>query len=50
MPKGGNNMYNKSDKQYLIVQATIESNKQESYDKMKNLIEDLKALIVSNIT
>ena len=43
-------MYNKSDKQYLIVQATIESNKQESYDKMKNLIEDLKALIVSNIT
>ena len=30
MPKEGNNMDTKSDEQLLIIQATIESNKQEA--------------------
>ena len=32
MPKGGNKMDTKSDEHFLILEATIEANKQE-YDK-----------------
>ena len=49
MPSGQNNMDNKSDDQLLIVQATIESNKQDSDEKMKKLIEYLKGMIASMI-
>ena len=40
-------MDNKSDDQLLIVQATIEPNKQDSDEKMKNLTEDLTEMIAS---
>ena len=40
-------MYNKSDDQLLIIQATIESNRQDYNEKMKNLTEDLTAIITS---
>ena len=30
MPKGGNKMDTKSDEQFLVIEATIEANKQES--------------------
>ena len=37
MPKGGNKMDIKSDEQFLIIQDTIEANKQEVAGKqMKN--------------
>ena len=52
MPKGSNNMANKSDEQFIIMQDTIESknkymksNKQYSHDKMINPTEDFKAMI-----
>ena len=41
--KDGNN----SDDQLLIMQATIEANSQDSDEKMKNLTEDLTAMIAS---
>ena len=43
-------MDNNSDEQFLIMQAKIESNKQESYEKTKNIKEYLKALVTSTIT
>ena len=50
-------MDNKSDEQFIILQSTIESNKQdmksnkqESDEKMMNLTEYLKAMIESTIT
>ena len=43
-------MDNKPDKQFLIIQATIEANNQELDDKMKKLTEDLKAIITSTNT
>ena len=33
IPKGGNKMDTKSDDQFIILQATIESNKQEADEK-----------------
>ena len=43
-------MDNKSDENFLIFQSTIEANKQESYDKINKLTEDLKSMITSTIT
>ena len=45
MPSGRNNMDNISDFQLLIIQAMIESNKQDSDEKMKNLTEYLTGII-----
>ena len=43
MPKGGNKMDTKSDEHFLIIQATIEANKQEDYDKkMKTAEKQMK--------
>ena len=33
MKKGGNKMENKSDEQFLIIQATVEAKNQETDDK-----------------
>ena len=43
-------MDNKSDEQFLILQSTIEVNKQETDEKIAKLIEDLKEMITSTIT
>ena len=43
-------MFNKSNEQLLIMQTTIESNRQESNEKMDKLIEYLKAMITSTVT
>ena len=43
-------MDNKSDKKFLIMQDITESNRQESDEKMENFTDDLKAMIISNIT
>ena len=50
-------MDNKSDEQFLIIQAKIEANKQDmkannkdSDDKMMNFIEDFKINLASSIT
>ena len=40
--KKSNNMDNKSNEQFITMQATIESNRQESDEKMENITEDLK--------
>ena len=40
-------MYNKSDYQLLVMQASIEANRQDYDEKMKKLIEDLIAMIES---
>ena len=40
-------MDNKSDDQLLITKATIEAIRQDSDDKMKNLIEDLTSMVTS---
>ena len=40
-------MDNKSDGQLLIMQATIDANRQDSDEKMKNLTEYLTEIIVS---
>ena len=47
MPWGRNKIYNKSDYQLLIMQARIEFNRQYSDEKIKNLTEDLTAMIAS---
>ena len=36
MTKGGNKIYRNSDEQFLIVQATIEANRQETDEKQMN--------------
>ena len=52
MPKGVNNMDNKSDEKFIIMKYTIESknqemkaNKKDSYEKMINLTEDSKEIL-----
>ena len=40
-------MDNKSDEKFLIMQATIEANRQDYDDKKKKLTEDLTAMITS---
>ena len=47
MPSRQNKMNNKSDGQLLIMQVTIEANRQDSSNKMENLTEELKAMIRS---
>ena len=49
MKKGGNKTNKNSYEQYLIIQSTFESNRQDNYekqintdDKLTNIIEDLK--------
>ena len=42
-----NKMDNESDDDLLIPEATIESKRQDSDEKMKNLTEDLTAIIIS---
>ena len=57
MPKRGNNMDNKSDEQFMIMKSKIkskkqdiEANKNDYYEKMMKLTEDLKSMISSTIT
>ena len=45
MTNGRNKMDNKSNYQLLIMQATIEANRQDYDKKTKNLTEDLTAMI-----
>ena len=52
MKKGINNMDNKSDEQFIIMQAATEANKQEmksnkqySDEKLKFIPEDFKAML-----
>ena len=40
-------MDKKSDEQLLIMQATIESNKQDYDEKMKKITEDITSMITS---
>ena len=54
MPKISNKMYNKSEEQFIIIQASIEannpdikSNKQESDEKMTKLTEDFKSILAA---
>ena len=47
MPKVGNKMGKKSDEDFLIIKSTIKSNRQDTYEKLTNLTEDLKAMIRS---
>ena len=42
-------MYNKSDEQFLIMQANIEANRQETDEKLIKLTDDL-TMITSTIT
>ena len=42
-------MDNNYDEQLLIMKSTIESNKQETDDKIANLTEDLKSMFTSII-
>ena len=49
MPKGDNNMDNKYDEQFLTMQSTIESDRQESDEKITNLTFDLKEIITLTI-
>ena len=43
MPKGGNNMDTNSYEQFLIIESTIEANKQEADEKdMKNAEKQMK--------
>ena len=51
MQKGGNNVDNKSDEQFLVIQSLIEANRQETDEKQMNtdekltkITEDLKVL------
>ena len=52
MKKVRNKMDNKSDEQFIIIQSVIESNKhymksnkEDSDDKMMNIVEDLKVML-----
>ena len=44
MPKGGNNMDNKSYEQFLIIQAKFYAYKQETNEKLTQITEDPKVL------
>ena len=48
MPKGGNKMDTKSDEQFLVIEATIESNNKES-DKNQMKTDDKLALLTENL-
>ena len=41
-PKGFNNMKNNDEEQFILMQATIENNKQEMKAEMKAITETLK--------
>ena len=41
MPKGGKNMDNKSDEQFLIIQATIKANRKDTDEKQMKTDEKL---------
>ena len=45
MPKGSNKMENKSDEQFIIMQAVIETNKQEMRDNKKDSDEKMTKFI-----
>ena len=47
MSSGGNKLDNNLDEHSLIMKSTIEANRKDSYDKIKNLTEYLKAMIAS---
>ena len=47
IPSGKNKMDNKSYDQLLIMQAMIESNKQDSDEKMKNITVEITGIITS---
>ena len=54
MTKGSNNMENKSDEKFIVIQAAIESNnqdmksnEQDSDEKMKKFIEYFKEMLVA---
>ena len=49
MPSARNKMDKNPYYQLLLMRATIEANKQDYDDKMKNLIEDLIAIIASMV-
>ena len=42
-------MYNKSDEQFIIMQAAIKANKQDSDEKIMKITEDFKEMLVSSI-
>ena len=44
MPEGGNKMDTKSDEQFLVIEATIETNKQEADKNHKKTDDKLKLL------
>ena len=44
IPKGGNNTDNKFDEQFLVIQDTVEDNKQEADEKLTHITENLKVL------
>ena len=47
MPKGGNNMDTNSDEQFLVIKATIETNKQEA-DNNNNSTDEKLTLLTEN--
>ena len=49
MPTGRNKTDNKSDDQLLIMQATIEANRQYYHEKMNHLTEDLTVMTTSKM-
>ena len=52
MPKGGNKIDNKSDENFLIIQDTIEANKQEAAEKQIKTDEKITQLTetLNNLT
>ena len=44
MPKGGNKMDTKSDDQFLSIESTIESNKQEADNNHKEATDNIKQI------
>ena len=50
IPKVSNNKNNKYYEQFIITQASIESKKKDSDEKMMNFTEDFKSIIASSIT
>ena len=47
MPKGGNKMDTKSDEQFLVIKATIDTNKQDA-DKNHNKTDEKLKLLTEN--
>ena len=48
MPKGGNKIYTKSYEQFLVIEATIKSNKQEADEKQMKT-DDKLTLLTENL-